>query len=296
MNHIIALAGLALMLAGCAAGAEDPDDLDDADEAGATESGVSLRKGVNGGACYMSPYNCKLRVEGGNRIAHKDGTLDWGVVPGAAVLDGNGDVLGVQQGDTLKFNYGQRRTFGGQEHVFAMSTSNHSAGWFPLASVKSADVLASRVGDVRAHRSGLAKMACYKVKDAFDADLAVKKVVKDTSAPPGPVGEAAGDYLARARANGLRSVNLIYNVPGSGLGGPAIDHFPAGTRFQRLDVPTDTGRPSLDVPLWLQDGGGRFLKPAGQMKFIYGYVVTKTGAVRTGWMAYDALTPSSGCP
>jgi hypothetical protein len=32
------------------------------------------------------------------------------------------------------------------------------------------------------------------------------------------------------------------------------------------------------------------------MKFIYGYVIAATGTKRNGWMAYDALYVSSGCP
>jgi hypothetical protein len=293
VNRFFFLAGLALLVSGCVTNA--PEGEMDEEEAGTSQAGVSLTKGVNGGACYMSPYNCKLRVDGGNRIAHVDGTLDWGVDASTPVLDGNGAVLGLEKGSSLKFNYGQERTFAGQRHVFAMTTSNRSAGWFPLSAVQSSDTLSSRVGDVRAHRAGLAKMHCYEVRDSSDPTLEVKKVVKDTTASPGPSGEAAGDYLPRVRENGKRSVNLIFNVPGSGLGGPAIDHFPAGTRFQRLDVPTDSGRPSLDVPLWLQDGSGHFVKPAGSMKFVYGYVVSKTGETRVGWIAYDALTPSSGC-
>jgi hypothetical protein len=148
---------------------------------------------------------------------------------------------------------------------------------------------------VVAHRAGLEKMACYEVKNSTDPDLEVKKVVYDSPSPPGPAGEAAGDYLPKLRQNGKRSINLIFNVPGSGLGGPAIDHFPAGTKFQRLDVPTDAGPPSIDVKLWLQDSKGRFRKHAGEMKYIYGYVATGTGKIRVGWMAIDGLKPSSGC-
>lgn len=272
-----------------------PDDQDEEDSS-ALESAVATRPGVNGEACYLSDYNCKLRAEGGNRIAHKDGSLDWGVEKDVDVLDGNGDVLWQSKSSTLKFNYGQIAKFNGQKYVFAMTTSNHSAGWFPLSAVKSADVLEGRVGKATAHRSGLAKMACYEIKNSIDDDLASKKVVYDTESDPGPSGEAAGDYLSRLRVNGKRSANLIFNAPGSGLGGPAIDHFPAGTHFQRLDVPTDGGRPSIDVNLWQQDDQGRFRKSAGSMKFIYGYVVTAKGNTRTGWMAYDTLKKSSGCP
>ncbi|AEI69004.1 hypothetical protein MYMAC_005422 [Corallococcus macrosporus DSM 14697] len=32
------------------------------------------------------------------------------------------------------------------------------------------------------------------------------------------------------------------------------------------------------------------------MKFLYGYVIAATGTKRNGWMAYDALQVSSGCP
>jgi len=290
MNRVAGLAVVALTLSGCGA---SPGELDD--DTDSLEAAVHLRAGVNGGACYLSDYNCKLRTSGGNRIKHKDGSMDWGIEPNAAVLDGNGDVLGIETGSSLKFNYGQERVFGGKHYVYAMTTSNHSSGWFPLASVKSADVLASRVGHAVGHRAGLDKMACYEVRNNTDPALEVKKVVYDTESSPGPAGEAAGDYLPRLRKNGKRSMNLIFNVPGSGLGGPAIDHFPAGTRFQRLDVPVDTGRPSIDVDLWLQDGQGRFRKPAGSMKYIYGYVVTATGATRVGWMAIDGLKPSSGC-
>lgn len=218
----------------------------------------------------MSAYNCKLRVEGGNRIAHKDGTLDWGVNVNAGVLDGNGDSLGLQKGDSLKFNYGQKRTFGGKTYVYAMTTSNHSSGWFPLSAVKSADARAARRRRARPperpRQDGLLQGQGQLGRRPRD-----QKIVDDTAEDPGPSGEAAGDYLPRLRTNGKRSINLIYNVPGSGLGGPAIDHFPAGTKFQRLAVPTDTGHPSLDVKLWAQSDNGHFTKAAGVMKFIYGF-------------------------
>jgi hypothetical protein len=295
MNRFPCFAVAALLLSGCVATTEESGDTQP-DEADSLAAEITLRPGVNGGACALSDYNCKLRVEGGNRIMHTDGTVDWGIDTGATILDGNGDSLGLQKGSTLKLNFGQERVFGGKHYVYAMTTSNHSSGWFPLASVKSADVLGPRVGHVSAHRSGLAKMHCYAIRDSADPTLAEKKVVYDTKEDPGPAGEAAGDYLPRLRANNKRSVNLIFNTPGSALGGPAIDHFPAGTKFQRLDVPTDSGPPSIDVKLWSQDGNGKFRTPAGALKFVYGYIGSKTGDTRVGWMAYDALAVSSGCP
>lgn len=295
MNRFPCIAVAALLLSGCVASTEESGD-PTPDETDSLASEVQLRPGVNGGACALSDYNCKLRVDGGNRIAHVNNDVDWGIDSGATILDGNGDSLGVQKGSTLKFNFGQERVFGGKHYVYAMTTSNHSSGWFPLAAVKSADVLGPRVGHASAHRSGLAKMHCYAIRDGADPTLAEKKVVYDTKEDPGPAGEAAGDYLPRLRANNKRSVNLIFNTPGSALGGPAIDHFPAGTKFQRLDVPTDSGPPSIDVKLWSQDGNGKFRTPAGELKFVHGSILGKTGDTRVGWMAYDGLAVSSGCP
>jgi hypothetical protein len=77
------------------------------------------------------------------------------------------------------------------------------------------------------------------------------------------------------RANGQRSVDLLFNVPAYTLGGVAIDHFPAVTKFRRLDVPTgkdDAGPPSLAIPLWVQDPQQGYRQQSGTMTFVYGYV------------------------
>lgn len=255
---------------------------------------AALFAGVNGDACAESPYNCKLRVSGGNRVATNDPADNdaWELTPGVPVRDGNGEVMITSTKTSTTFNYGQSRTFAGSTYVFAVSTSNSSAGWMPLASIKGSASFAGKVGHVSAKGAGLAEMACYAVRNFHDPVLEFKKVVYDSD----DTHERAGDYLPLVRANGRRSVNLTFNVPGFALGGVAVDHFPAGTRFQRLDVPTRSGPPSIDIPLWELDGAGRYRKPAGMMKFIYGRIIAATGTDRVGWMAYDALEPSSGCP
>ena len=256
--------------------------------------GQPLYAGVNGDACTASPYNCKLRVSGGNRVETNDTTDDdaWGLVTGVPVRDGNGTVVATSTKTSGTFNYGQTRTFAGETYVFAVSTSNSSAGWMPLSSIKGQDSFADKVGHVSALGSALGKLGCYAVRNSHDTTLEFKKVVYDSTADH----ERAGDYLPLVRANGQRSANLTFNVPGFGLGGVAVDHFPAGTKFQRLDVPTDAGAPSIDIPLYVQDSAGRYRTQSGTMKFIYGYVVAATGTKRNGWMAYDALSVSSGCP
>jgi hypothetical protein len=253
-----------------------------------------LTGGVNGAACNKtSPYNCKLRASGGNRIeTNTPGDETWGIDQGATILDGDGNALGIEKGSSLEFNYGQVRDFGGQPHAFAMTTSNGSSGWFPISAIGGATSFTQKVGHVSAHGEGLAKLACYEVRNASDTTLEPKKVVYDTT----DAHQRAGDYMPLVRANGKRSVNLAFNVPGFGLGGVAVDHFAAGTKFQRLDVPTKTGAPSIDIPLWVKDGAGRYRKQDGTMKFVYGYVIAKTGTKRVGWMAYEALETSNQCP
>ena len=92
---------------------------------GGTNRGFTLllpdrSRRVNGSACLQSPYNCKLRASGGNRIDDAAGYEDW-TVSSAYVLDGNGDPMILQTPGKLKFNYGQARVMDGQLHLLAMS-------------------------------------------------------------------------------------------------------------------------------------------------------------------------------
>ncbi|QSQ24016.1 hypothetical protein JY651_03285 [Pyxidicoccus parkwayensis] len=268
------------------------------DEGAVSGEGLATREqaaysGVNGTYCIASPYNCKLQESGGNRVPTNDPADDnWGITTGIPIRDGNGTVVGTNTRTSAAFNYGQTRTFANELHAFAVSTSNSSAGWLPISAILGRTSFEQKVGHVSALGAGLAKLGCYAVRNWHDPALEVKKVVYDSTSS----NERAGDYLPLVRANGLRSVNLIFNVPGFALGGPAVDHFPAGTKFQRLDVPTDDGPPSIDIPLWVQNSAGRYVVQSGTMKFIYGYVIAATGTKRNGWMAYDALEVSSGCP
>ena len=113
---------------------------------------------------------------------------------------------------------------------------------------------------------------------------------RDRRRAAGRGGDACGSILSTAVDDGATARGA------DGLGGVAVDHFPAGTKFQRLDVPTDSGVPSIDIPLYVQDSEGRYRKQSGTMKFLYGYVVATAGTRRTGWMAYDALSSTRGCP
>lgn len=263
------------------------------------EASEERKAGVNGPICDRSPYNCKMRVPGWVRVATADenDTDKWTIAFGAPIRDGNGTLLATSTDIAVAYNYGQLRTFAGEPHAFSQITSNGSAGWIPLASLVDRALFEAALGKVTARGAGLKKMACYAIRNSHDPVLELLKVVEN-SKKKGPDGhERAGDYLPLVRKNGKRSANLVFNIPGQGYGSPSIDHFPAGTKFQRVAVtmfdPDDN--PSIDVRLWDLDDNGDYRKPASVLKFVYGYVISATGTKRNGWMAIDALEPSSGC-
>ena len=284
ISSVVVSCLVALSVPGLGCGA--PGDFDEGEDEEISVGEEALTPGVNGKACTKSPYNCKLRVEGGNAVDNSKGGL-W-AVHDAPVVDGNGVVIGLNTRDHLRFNYGQTRHMNGTTFVFARSTSMNAAAWFPIDEVYGEQSLRDKVGEVNAKDTGLERMGCYRVKSSHDPVLAVKKVVYDTESSQ----EEAGDYLSMPRANGVRYANLAFSVPGFGLGAPAVDIFPAKTRFRRIDVPTSSGKPSLAIPLWVKDGQGRYRKQSGSMKFVYGYVNTEPGTKRFGWMALEALTPT----
>jgi hypothetical protein len=284
---------LALLVAGCIVGDETDGDDDDWGNGEETASVIAARilvPGVNGNECIASPFNCRFRA-GSSRVITGGGSDTWGIVPGASVRDGNGAALETQTGSSMTFNYGQTRLLAGKAHALALTTSNGSAGWYPIDHIKGEASFRARNGEVngRDPRQGL--MACYQIRASHDATLELKKVVRDSTA----VHERAGDYLPLVRANGLRSANLVFSVPGFGLGGATTDHFAAGTKFRRVQVPTSAGVPSITIPLWVKNSAGRYLQQSGELRFFYGFVTAADGAKRFGWMAEDALVVSSGC-
>ena len=308
-----AAAAVLVTISGCAADTND-DPTGDGDTESTESDVTALRPGVNSQGCQRSAYNCALHPgTGTQRVRRADGSETWSVdpkwlsdhafvdpttkKPATPVLDGNCELMAFSKNGSFTLNYGQTRRMGNLTYVMALSAGIGSAGWIPLDAFQQADSLRAAVGEVNAHGVGLADLACYVVKTTFDASLDKYAVVKNATDSNKP---EPNDYLPMKRNNGKVYVNLAFSAPGDGLGAPAVDIFPAGTKFQRLDVPTwETGSaPSLDVKLYSKPAGSSTYSKlaAREMKFIYGYVKTKAGVVRYGWMALDGLTPSDGCP
>lgn len=271
----------------------DPDIYDDGPVVDTTAVAASrLFAGTNSDWCVESAYNCRFRRPGiSQRVTTASGLTSWGIAPGVSIRDGDGNRLATETRSRLRFNYGQDRVLAGKAHALALSTANGSAGWFPIDHILGETSFRKRVGEVNARDPHRNKMACYEVRDSHPTARELRKVVYDSKV----AHERAGDYMALVRNNGKRSANLIFSVPGFGLGGSSTDHFAAGTKFRRVSVPTHSGRPSITIPLWVADSAGRYRKRRGSMRFFYGYVVGN-GVKRFGWMAQDALRVSVGCP
>jgi hypothetical protein len=256
-----------------------------------TSLAVATFPGVNGDWCVASPFDCRFRAPGvSQRVVTASGLESWGIEPGASLRDGHGNVLATVTNARLTFNYGQTRALAGKAHALALATSNGSAGWYPIDHILGEQSFRARMGEVNAHDPHDGRLGCYRIRNSHDPDIELRKVVYDSHA----THERAGDYLPLERENGKRSANLIFMVPGFGLGGASTDHFPAGTMFHRVNVPTTTGRPSITIPLWVEDGAGRYRKQKGSMTFMYGFIVGD-GVKRFGWMAREALVAAPGC-
>lgn len=289
---LLALASLASFVVAC----EAPEEGFEAEEQGETESAVSARPGTNGESCKRSAYNCSLHV-GGQRVMTPGGRETWGISStffaankGVPVVDGNGELMGLSPKTELTFNYGQTRVMNGKRYAYAMSTGLGSSGWVEIRAIGASDAFTKAVGNMDAKGDGLKKLGCYEIASTYDESLDRKFVVKGAT-----IGYAeANDYLPQVRANGKVYGTLSFNAPGDALGGANTDIFPAGTKFQRVDVPTweIPELPSLDVKLY---SGKAATTPAGTMKFIYGYIRAASGEIRYGWAALDGLRVSSNC-
>jgi len=290
-----------LILTACVADVDttNPDGDDDGDLVDTSQqfSAAASHAGVNGNVCKASTYNCHVR-DGGQRVTTPDkagSDQKWSVAAGDYVYDGEGTQLAPQPAAGLTFNYGMLKTINGRQMALAMATANGSAGWIPTDHIVDKATFLANDHTVAAKSPNAAHMSCYKVRNSDDKSLELKKVVYNSKEDPITGHERAGDYLALVRNNGKRSANMAYAVPGFSLGGGTDDHILAGTHFQRVDVPTDAGPPSISIPLWVQDSHGDFKKQSGSMRFIYGFIRTN-GVARFGWMSMDALEVSSVCP
>jgi hypothetical protein len=122
--------------------------------------------------------------------------------------------------------------------------------------------------------------------------IELRKVVYDSR----DSHERVGDYLplpAPKRSAGPPTWCSAYPASGSAARPPIISRRARASSASRCRP--STGRPSISIPTYVAGADGRYTVRRGSVRFLYGYVRAADGVRRFGWMAEDALRPSSGC-
>jgi hypothetical protein len=286
------IASVFALLAGCIVGDATDDDADFVDPNPDGLTALATKPGINGSVCQASPFNCRFHAGTGQRVETPSGGISWHLTAGATLRDGNGNPLSLQLTTTGTFNYGQTRALAGAAHALMLGSDNKSAAWYPIDQIVDSATFRAQNGNVDAQNPDKGWLACYVIRESDDPVIGAKKVNKNSTSVD---HDNVADYLPLVRANGKRSVNLIFSVPGFELGGSSDDHFlarqPDGSRtqFHRVVVPTDSGLPSISIPLYKFNSATR----VGTERFLYGYITASDGVNRFGWIAQDAVEP--GC-
>jgi len=280
---------------------------------------------VDGRRCYGSELNGQRASDPderkntrSNRIINPhplspEHTLEWPVQPDTEIYDGAGVLLGTVAPDpkvtdrntpTSKFNFGMSKVLSGRFCLYAFSVlikptpdllksidpkelasgTLRTSAWLPVDRVIDKETLLDRAnpGKVKLPRLPLEDRR-FRITGGDPAaymtphgELAIVKAIN------GPV---PSHYLRRP----TNTINVIYSVPGFGLGGQGLDSF--------LLTDTLTFRPAK--------GAKQFVQPtyypkgdpkAGQvapktMTFLYGAVELKGQEPVYGWVAQEALEP-----
>jgi len=240
-----------------------------------------------------------------------DKPLEWEVRPNTPVLDGAGVQIGTVAASlkvdnrsvpTSKFNFGMSKVLAGRLCLYAFSIPveptldlrksidpkeliNGAVGtsaWLPLDQVVDQDTLIDRIGlgkptlprlplEDRRYRVTGGDPHAY---DTPDGELAIVKALN------GPV---PSHYLRRPSG----TVNLLYSVPGFGLGGQSLDSFLASDNL--------TFRPAKGAKQFTQPTYYPKSHPqAGQvspktMTFLYGALEPQNQPPIYGWIAQESL-------
>jgi hypothetical protein len=276
--------------------------------------------------CYGSELNGQRasdpderRFTRANRVINPkppraDKPLDWELQPGTEVYDGAGVLLGTVPA-TLKiderrvpvsmFNFGASKVLAGRICVYAFSVSikpspalaklvepSESGGgdvgtsaWLPLDRVVNKEALLERIGLGKARPLALPLEAtgCRVTggnPKMYSTEFGELSIVRQVGSGPVP-----SHYLRRPSG----TVNLIYSVPGFGLGGQGVDSFLVsdGLEFYPARGAKVFKQPTYYPPKHPQAG-----KVSPQtMTFLYGAIKSNGSEPTYGWMAREALAP-----
>jgi hypothetical protein len=276
---------------------------------------------INGRKCYGSELNGQRASDPkekadteGNRVINprpiSDKNLEWELHDGAEVYDGTGVLMGtvaarrVVNGKKVPvsmFNFGMSKVLHDQVCVYGFSVAIEpspevlkladaptkksdnmsTSAWIPLERVLDKDDLLDRIGlgKVKLPRMPLGSGYAITGGDpaAYMTDSGELAIVKELDGP------VPSHYLKRPTG----TVNLLYSVPGFGLGGQSLDSFLVsdGAIFRQAK-----GAKVFVQPTYFPKGHPNAGKISPKtMTFLYGAVEVKGSDTVYGWIAKEAL-------
>jgi hypothetical protein len=243
-----------------------------------------------------------------------DKPLYWEVQPGTEIYDGAGVLMGtvasvLKVGDrrvfVSVFNFGASKVLDGRVCVYAFSISIKPSpalaaqldpselkggdvgvsAWLPLDRVVDKETLLERIGLGKAKLPALPLEATgcrvtggnpQKYSSEYGELTIVRKPVP--GGPPVP-----SHYLRRPSG----TINLVYSVPGFGLGGEGTDSLLISDTLKFYPA---RGAKVFTQPTYFPPKDPRAGKVAPQtMTFLYGAIKTKGSEPTYGWIAKEAL-------
>src|SRR5665213_792771 len=250
----------------------------------------------------------------------QDRPLDWELQPDTQVYDGAGERMGTVP-PTVKiglrtvpvsmFNFGASKVLGGRLCVYAFSVSIKpsrataklldrdelkegrvgTSAWLPLDRVVNKEALLERIGLGKAGLPALPLEATGRRVTGGNpkhyltpfGELNIVRPGRTREKGSGPV---PSHYLRRPSG----TVNLVYSVPGFGLGGQGADSFllSDGLEFYPTQGAKVFTQPTYFPPKHPFAGQ---ISPQ-TMTFLYGAIKTHGSEPVYGWIAREALAPA----
>jgi hypothetical protein len=280
---------------------------------------------VKGRKCYGSELNGQRnsdpkerantesnRVINPHPVSNKN--LEWELRDGAEAYDGAGVLMGTvapkrttsgKQAPLSMFNFGMSKVLHDKICVYGFavtiepspavqkvadaptrkSGNMSTSAWIPLEQVVAVDELLDRIGlgKVQLPRMPLEPASHIITGGDPQSYMTESGELAIVKALDGPV---PSHYLRRPTG----TVNLIYSVPGYGLGGQSLDSFLVsdGAVFHQAK-----GAKVFVQPTYYPKGHPKAGKVSPKkMTFLYGAVEVKGSPPVFGWIAKEALSPA----
>jgi hypothetical protein len=235
----------------------------------------------------------------------------WEAQPHTPVIDGTGALMGelaphlhTNHGEVpaTKINYGMSKVIGGQFCVYAFATRvipsqavrdltkngpatvEGTSAWIPLDDVVKKEDLLEKVGVGQGKLPALPLEAQkYRITGGDANEYLLPDGHELSIIPDVKIGAVPSHYLRRPSG----TVNIIFCVPGFGLGGQSLDSLlvTSGAIFQRAG-----GVREFVMPTYYPKGDPKEGKKADKTEtFWYGAVEAPNSETIYGWIAKEAL-------